>query len=82
MPTILRFAGYRVVIYPNDHHPEHVHVIGKGTEAVFEVNCPEGVIELRENYGASRSEVSRMRREIKRSQRPICKAWEEIHGKG
>jgi hypothetical protein len=42
MPTIVRFAGYRVVIYPNDHRPEHVHVIGRGVEAVFEVNCPNG----------------------------------------
>jgi hypothetical protein len=54
MPAIVRFAGYRVVIYPNDHHPEHVHVIGKGVEAVFEINRPAGDIELRENYGASR----------------------------
>ncbi len=80
MPTIVRFAGYRVVIYPNDHRPEHVHVIGKGVEAVFEVNCPSGDITLRENYGASRKQVSQMRRELKKFQHRICKAWGEIHG--
>jgi Domain of unknown function (DUF4160) len=80
MPTIVRFAGYRAVIYPNDHRPEHVHVIGKGVEAVFEVNCPHGDIELRENYAASRKQVSQMRRELNKFQDPICKAWEEIHG--
>ena len=34
MPTVLRIGGLRVVIYPNDHRPAHVHVIGDG-EAVF-----------------------------------------------
>ena len=28
MPTVLRLGGLRVVIYPNDHSPPHVHVIG------------------------------------------------------
>jgi hypothetical protein len=28
VPTVLRFDGFRVVIYPNDHRPAHVHVIG------------------------------------------------------
>jgi len=51
MPTILRFAGLRVVIYTNDHRPAHVHVIGDGCEAVFEMNCEGGPITLRENYG-------------------------------
>ncbi len=57
MPTIIRFAGFRVVIYPNDHRPEHVHVIGKGVEAAFEINCPAGEIDLRENYGAGRVQI-------------------------
>jgi hypothetical protein len=80
MPTIVRFAGYRVVIYPNDHRPEHVHVIGKGVEAVFEVNCPNGGIELRENCGATRRQVSQIRRQLKPFQDRICAAWKETHG--
>jgi len=32
MPTVLRFEGLRVVIYPNDHRPAHVHVIGRGAK--------------------------------------------------
>ncbi|NJK55963.1 MAG: DUF4160 domain-containing protein [Pleurocapsa sp. SU_5_0] len=27
MPTIIRQEGFRIVIYPNDHMPAHVHVI-------------------------------------------------------
>ena len=31
MPTIIRQNGFRIVIYPNDHPPCHVHVIkGEG----------------------------------------------------
>lgn len=39
--------GLRVVIYPNDHRPAHVHVIGNGCEAVFNLNCPNGPNEWR-----------------------------------
>ena len=51
MVTVLRSDGFRVVIYPNDHRPAHVHVIGAGKEAVFNLHCPKGPPELRENYG-------------------------------
>ena len=27
MPTIIKQDGFRIVIYPNDHLPSHVHVI-------------------------------------------------------
>src|SRR5579863_2735931 len=57
MPTVLRFYGLRVVLYPNDHRPAHVHVVGRGREAVFELNCSVGPVELRENYGFSRREI-------------------------
>jgi hypothetical protein len=49
VPTILRFAGLRVVIDTNDHRPSHVHVVADGWEAVFEMNCNGGPISLREN---------------------------------
>ncbi|MCF3947436.1 DUF4160 domain-containing protein [Acidiphilium iwatense] len=30
MPTVLRIGGLRVVVYPNDHRPPHVHVTRYG----------------------------------------------------
>lgn len=48
MPTIFSYAGHRVVIYSNDHRPAHVHVLGSGCEAVFELACPWGPPCLRE----------------------------------
>lgn len=80
MPTILRFAGLRVVVYPNDHRPAHVHVIGNDAEAVFLLNCPRGAIFLRENYNFGRAEIARIRRVLKQHQLDLCRQWEKIHG--
>jgi hypothetical protein len=80
MPTILRFAGLRVVIYVNDHRPAHVHVIGKGCEAVFRVNCRESQTGLRENYGFRRVELTRIENDLKHHLDIICREWEKMHG--
>src|SRR2546421_10600116 len=58
MPTVDRIDGLRVVIYPNDHRPAHVHVIGNGCEAVFDLCCPNGPPSLRENFGFARRDVT------------------------
>jgi hypothetical protein len=49
VPTVLRLGGkVRVVVYPSDHRPAHVHVIGPGWELVFDLNCPDGPPEIQE----------------------------------
>ena len=80
MPTVLRFDGLRVVIYPNDHRPAHVHVIGRGCETVFNMNCRTGPIELRENYGFPRRTLSDIRSVLTEHSEELCDRWEEIHG--
>jgi Domain of unknown function (DUF4160) len=80
MPTVFKFDGLRIVIYPNDHRPSHVHVIGRGREAVFILNCPCGPMELRENYRFSRAELARIGEDLTENLDTLCKAWEEIHG--
>ena len=80
MPTVLRFGAFRVVIYPNDHTPVHVHVIGQGHEAVFELNCPEGPVTLRENYGFGRRELAQIAVVPNENVSLLCAAWEAIHG--
>ena len=37
MPTIIEIDGYRVVIYPNDHLPAHVHVFKAGSEVKVDI---------------------------------------------
>lgn len=80
MPTIETINGLRVVIYPNDHRPAHVHVIGRGCEAVFKLNCPGGPPELRENLGFTRSELAQIKTALSQKLTPACNAWSTIHG--
>jgi hypothetical protein len=79
MPTILRFAGLRVVIYPNDHSPAHVHVIGAAAEAVFELHCPLGPVRLRESGGFQKGELRRVMEDLDTQLVLLCSEWERIH---
>ena len=80
MPTVLRFDGFNVVIYPADHIPAHVHVFGGGNEAMFNLNCPAGPVVLRENYGFSRRAVARIREALDEAVMMLCDEWRRIHG--
>ena len=80
MPAVLVIFGLRVVIYPNDHRPAHVHVIGNGCEAVFELNCPKGPPDLRENYGFSQKELKKILKELIANLATLCVDWRRIHG--
>ncbi len=80
MPSVLRFGGPRVVVYPNDHDPAHVHVMGGGCEAVFNLNCPAGPVEVRENSTFSRRELGRVQKELGGYVTMLCEAWERFHG--
>ncbi|MGH9454948.1 MAG: DUF4160 domain-containing protein [Terriglobia bacterium] len=80
MPTVLRLGGLRVVIYPNDHRPAHTHVIGNDAEAAFQLNCPAGPVAVRENYGFSRREITRIEHALLNHVEQLCGAWEKIHG--
>jgi Fe2+ or Zn2+ uptake regulation protein len=79
MPTILRFDGLRVVIYPNDHSPEHIHVIRADCEAVFELNCPEGPLTMRESYGFTTRQLRRLTEQLNAALLELCSALESIH---
>ena len=80
MPTVLRFGGLRVVVYPNDHRPAHVHVMGQGCEAVFVLNTPPGHVTLRENYGFTRSDLAGIERSLLAKLQTLLAEWEKIHG--
>ena len=80
MPTVLTIFGLRVVIYPNDHRPAHVHVQGNGCEAVFNLRCPDGPPELRENYGFSQKDVGKIGGALVANMATLCTAWRQIHG--
>jgi hypothetical protein len=80
MPTVLRFDGLRAVIYLADHRPAHVHVIGAGGEAVFNLHCPDGPPELRESYGFRQHEVNNIKDALAGKIGVLCEEWRKIHG--
>jgi hypothetical protein len=80
MPNVLRIGGLRVVIYPTDHRPAHVHVIGAGEEAVFILNCPNGPPTLRESYGFKRSDFDAIITALTTTINTLCQEWSRIHG--
>jgi len=80
VPTVLRIGNLRVVIYPNDHRPAHVHVIGADCEAVFVLGCPAGSVRLRENYGFAQRELTSIEKILAEHIDELCPAWEKTHG--
>jgi hypothetical protein len=56
----MRIGGLRVVIYPNDHGPPHVHVLGAATQAIFNLQCPDGLPTLRGSHGSTTAELNRI----------------------
>lgn len=80
MPTVARFGSIRVVIYSNDHHPAHVHLIGAGGEAAFNLHCPWGPPELRATMGFSAAQLNRYARMLQAILRELCLNWRTIHG--
>lgn len=77
VPTVLRIGGRRVVIYPADHTPAHVHVIGDGCEALFLIADP---VVLRENYGFPVRTLTRITAELEAQRDVLLEAWRRIHG--
>jgi hypothetical protein len=74
-----RLDGFRVVIYPNDHSPAHVHVIGATAEAVFELHCAKGPVTLRESYSFKTKELRRLMKELDARLSLLCDECERIH---
>ena len=81
MPTIFRFGGLRAVIYPADHRPAHVHVIGAEGEATFLFNCLDGPPELPESFGFARPEIGRIADALAARIAASCEEWRKIHGR-
>jgi hypothetical protein len=80
MPTVLRIGGLRVVIWPNDHRPAHVHIKGAGGEAVFNLHCPGGPPALRESYGFNLADLNRIEYALAAAIAALCAQWRNIHG--
>ena len=80
MPTVLRVGGMRFAIYPNDHPPAHVHLIGPGWAVVVKLAGPRGP-EVREVVGPCSERDARRALDLTREHRAaLLEAWRHIHG--
>lgn len=81
MPTVLPvLKGWRVVIYPNDHRPPHVHVIGAEEHARFELLCDLGQVRLLSNLGFSLGQLKQIGVYVLNHLVHLCNEWERLHG--
>jgi hypothetical protein len=80
VPTVHRLGSLRVVIYLNDHRPAHVHVVGDGRSAIFDLHCPAGPPVLRQNFGFPRGTITLAARHVELHVGDLCEAWRNIHG--
>ena len=77
MPTILRIGGWRFVVYPNDHLPAHVHVIGPGWVAVVNLHGPA----VREVVGPCSERDARRVLDLAREHgAALLEGWGRFHG--
>jgi hypothetical protein len=76
----MRIGALRVVVYLNDHRPAHVHVIGRGNNAIFDLNASPDKVSLRDNYGFSFREIKVIRQAIVQNHAFLLAEWEKIHG--
>jgi hypothetical protein len=74
------FNSLRICIYTSDHRPSHVHVFGDDSEAIFNLNCPTGPIELRVNYGFKSKTLNGLMLHILGKVSGFCEVWRSIHG--
>jgi Domain of unknown function (DUF4160) len=81
MPTILKKDGFRIVIYPNDHLPSHVHVLKSGSEVRIDLGSKEAEPSLISIFGdISDKDVVKALDLVKEHQANLLSKWREIHG--
>lgn len=56
MPTIININGYRVIIWPDDHAPPHVHIFKNNGEAKISIGNIGELPHLITIYSLSRQE--------------------------
>jgi hypothetical protein len=81
MPTVFIIRNIRVVIYPNDHPPPHVHAVKRnGAFAKFELNCPNGPVILISQKEFKPAVVNKIGNKITQELLEACTRWSYIHG--
>ncbi|HEV7488649.1 MAG TPA: DUF4160 domain-containing protein [Thermoanaerobaculia bacterium] len=77
-PTIFREGPYRFFFFSREEPRIHVHVGSSEGEAKFWM---EPAIELAENHGIARRELTRIEEAIRSHERQIRTAWQRHFGR-
>ena len=80
MPTLFHVGAWRIVIYPNDHEPAHVHVVGPGGYAKFSIGRSRDDVALLEADGVPTSILRRVAAQIIDRHAQCLESWRAIHG--
>ncbi|HSU04295.1 MAG TPA: DUF4160 domain-containing protein [Acetobacteraceae bacterium] len=69
-------AGLRIVVYPNDHPPAHVYVLGPRWVLVVELLD----LQVREAIRCSEHEARKVLRLVESYRDELIDAWRRFHG--
>ncbi|MSP97753.1 MAG: DUF4160 domain-containing protein [Betaproteobacteria bacterium] len=76
MPTIFTEAGFRFMIYVDDHGPAHVHAIG--ADCMIRIGLEP--LEVLSSVGAKENDVRRAAEIAERRREELVAAWRKHHG--
>jgi hypothetical protein len=77
MPTIIRQNGFRIVIFPNDHIPPHVHVFKSGAEVRIEIGEEPTLLSVEGKIG--NKDLAKALNLVIEHQIELLEKWKEIH---
>lgn len=73
MPTIYRIGRFSVKIYPRDHRPPHVHIVGPDGQAKISLDKFQCI----SCWGFSEKDIKRIILFLKLHEAEIWEAWYE-----
>ncbi len=73
MPTVIYIGSVKIRIYPKDHPPPHVHAVGPGCEAKFEL----ATLECTFSRGFSERDLNRIQKHLEKHRGHLMEVWNE-----
>lgn len=78
------FGGVRFQVFPNDHHPRHIHADVAGVEVIIDLLDNQRVaLAIRRNAVSRRAKISDVKRALKlasENYEALITLWEKHHG--
>ena len=78
-PTLLVVGRYHIVVYPNDHSPPHVHIVGSG-HAKFLIGSTPDDVNLLEHEGVQARDLRRIAEVTIDRHRECLAGWRKYRG--